>query len=95
MRPAPGPTGSRRWPESSRSAFGQCAGRSSSVDAPDGVDPSAWPFVHSVGNDFYMMPEAGRLLVSPVDEIDDDPCDAQPEDYDSHSPPTGSNIIRR
>ena len=29
-----------------------------------------------------MLPEAGRLLVSPADEIADDPCDAQPEDYD-------------
>jgi D-arginine dehydrogenase len=31
---------------------------------------------------FYMMPEAGRLLVSPVDEIDCEACDAQPEEYD-------------
>ena len=42
-----------------------------------------------------MLPEAGQLLVSPVDEVADDPCDAQPDDYDIASPPTGSNIIRR
>ena len=47
-----------------------------------GMDMTGWPFVHSVAGDFYMLAEAGRLLVSPVDEVADDPCDAQPEDYD-------------
>ena len=47
-----------------------------------GTDMAGWPFVHSAAGDFYMLPEAGRLLVSPVDEIEDDPCDAQPDDYD-------------
>jgi D-arginine dehydrogenase len=50
------------------------------------VDPGAemtgWPFVHSVAGDFYMLAEAGSLLVSPVDEVADDPGDAQPDDYD-------------
>jgi D-arginine dehydrogenase len=52
------------------------------VEPPEGADAAAWPFVHSVAGDFYMLPEAGRLLVSPVDEVADDPCDAQPDDYD-------------
>ncbi|HEX2763522.1 MAG TPA: FAD-binding oxidoreductase [Allosphingosinicella sp.] len=52
------------------------------VDPPAGMDASAWPFVHSAAGDFYMLPEAGQLLVSPVDEVEDDPCDAQPEEYD-------------
>jgi D-arginine dehydrogenase len=52
------------------------------VDPPAGLDITAWPFVHSAASDFYMLPEAGQLLVSPVDEVADDPCDAQPEDYD-------------
>jgi D-arginine dehydrogenase len=52
------------------------------VDPPPGTDIAAWPFAHSVAGDFYMLPEAGRLLVSPVDEVADDPCDAQPDDYD-------------
>ena len=52
------------------------------VDPPAGVDAAAWPFVHSVAGDFYMLPEAGQLLVSPVDEVEDDPCDARPDDYD-------------
>jgi D-arginine dehydrogenase len=43
---------------------------------------TGWPFVHSVAGDFYMLAEAGRLLASPVDEVADDPCDAQPDDYD-------------
>ena len=47
-----------------------------------GLDMADWPFVHSVAGDFYMLAEAGRLLVSPVDEVADDPGDAQPEDYD-------------
>jgi D-arginine dehydrogenase len=52
------------------------------VDPPAGVDASGWPFVHSAGRDFYMLPEAGQILVSPVDEVEDEPGDAQPEDYD-------------
>jgi len=52
------------------------------VDPPAGMEIAAWPFTHSVAGDFYMLPEAGRILVSPVDEVEDSPCDAQPEDYD-------------
>jgi D-arginine dehydrogenase len=52
------------------------------IDPPPGSDAAGWPFVHSAAGDFYMLPEAGRLLASPVDEVDDDPCDAQPGDYD-------------
>ena len=52
------------------------------IDPPAGVDFSAWPFVHSAVSDFYMLPESGQLLVSPVDEVEDEPGDAQPEEYD-------------
>jgi D-arginine dehydrogenase len=52
------------------------------VDPPAGADVAGWPFTHSVAGDFYMLAEAGRLLVSPVDEVADDPCDAAPDDYD-------------
>ncbi|MEA3051369.1 MAG: D-arginine dehydrogenase [Sphingomonadales bacterium] len=52
------------------------------VDPPAGTDISAWPFAHSAAGDFYMLPEAGQLLVSPVDEVEDDPCDAAPDEYD-------------
>jgi D-arginine dehydrogenase len=52
------------------------------VDPPAGARIAAWPFALSAARDFYLQPEAGRLLVSPVDEVADDPCDAQPGDYD-------------
>jgi D-arginine dehydrogenase len=52
------------------------------LDPPAGADIGAWPFVHAVAGDFYMLPEAGQLLVSPVDEVPDEPGDAQPEEYD-------------
>ena len=52
------------------------------VDPPAGADAGNWPFAHSAAGDFYMLPEAGQILVSPVDEVDTDPCDAQPDDYD-------------
>ncbi|MGS1017243.1 NAD(P)/FAD-dependent oxidoreductase [Allosphingosinicella humi] len=52
------------------------------VDPPAGADVSGWPFVLTAARDFYFLPEAGQLLASPVDEVLDDPCDAQPEEYD-------------
>ncbi len=52
------------------------------VDPPAGTDVSSWPFAHSAAGDFYMLPEAGQLLVSPADEVADDPCDAAPDEYD-------------
>ena len=51
------------------------------VDPTAGADLSASPFTHSAAGDFYMLPEAGQLLVSPVDEVADDPCDAAPDEY--------------
>ena len=52
------------------------------VDAPDGADVRDWPFVKSVVDDFYILPESGRLMASPVDEVECEACDARPEDYD-------------
>lgn len=52
------------------------------IDAPAGVDVRSWPFVKTATDDFYILPEGGRLAASPVDEIECAPCDAQPEDYD-------------
>ena len=49
---------------------------------PQGHDVRAWPFVKTVLDLFYMLPESGMLLASPVDEVPDDPCDAQPDEYD-------------
>ncbi len=52
------------------------------VEPPPGLDLRGWPFVKTAADEFYMLSEAGRLMASPVDEVPDDPCDAQPDDYD-------------
>jgi D-arginine dehydrogenase len=52
------------------------------VDGAEGVDVRAWPFVKTAVDDFYILPESGRLAASPVDETPADPCDAQPDEYD-------------
>lgn len=52
------------------------------VDPPTGADSRGWAFVKTAVDDFYILPEGGRLAASPVDEIADDPCDAQPDEYD-------------
>jgi D-arginine dehydrogenase len=52
------------------------------LDPPAGEDVRSWPFVKSVVDDFYILPEGGQLIASPVDEIPTDPCDARPEEYD-------------
>jgi D-arginine dehydrogenase len=51
-------------------------------DPPAGVETRDWPLVKTAIDEFYMLPEAGQLLASPVDEIPSEPVDAQPEDYD-------------
>ncbi|MDE2357263.1 MAG: FAD-binding oxidoreductase, partial [Alphaproteobacteria bacterium] len=50
------------------------------IEAPEGVDAGAWPSVIDADEAFYFKPEAGRLLVSPADEVPSPPHDAWPED---------------
>jgi len=52
------------------------------VPAPEGVTPDGWPICIDVNEEFYMKPDAGRLLISPADETPSPPCDAQPEEID-------------
>jgi len=52
------------------------------VDLPDGISPRAWPSVFDVSDRFYFKPDAGRLLISPADEVPSLPCDAQADDID-------------
>jgi len=52
------------------------------IPAPPGVDPGPWPAVDDVDEQFYLKPEAGRLLLSPADETPSPPCDAQPDEMD-------------
>jgi D-arginine dehydrogenase len=51
-------------------------------DAPPDQEIGDWPFTKTAVDDFYMLPESGRLLACPVDEVPSEPTDAQPEDYD-------------
>jgi len=73
--------------------FAQCAGVSpiglmpkrrtaALIDAPSGADVSRWPSAIAIDEQFYFKPDAGQLLVSPADETDSPPCDAQPEELD-------------
>jgi len=52
------------------------------VAAPDGVKADAFPITIDIEEQFYLKPDAGRLLISPADETPTDPCDAQPEELD-------------
>lgn len=52
------------------------------VDLVDRVHLARCPFTVTVAEDFYLKPEAGRLLISPCDETPSVPCDAQPDEMD-------------
>lgn len=52
------------------------------IATPDGKDIGDYPITIDVGEQFYLKPDAGRLLISPADETPSAPCDAQPEDLD-------------
>ncbi|MDE1145864.1 MAG: FAD-binding oxidoreductase [Azospirillaceae bacterium] len=53
------------------------------VDPPPGSgDVNRWPGVFDTDEQFYMKPDAGKLLLSPADETPSAPCDAQPDELD-------------
>ncbi len=52
------------------------------VSPPDGVVVDHWPMAVDIDENFYMKPDAGKLLMSPADETPSSPCDSQPEDLD-------------
>ncbi|WP_321396493.1 FAD-binding oxidoreductase [Emcibacter sp.] len=52
------------------------------VDPPEGVNIDNWPFVTEAQDKFYFKPDAGKILVSPMDQTPSEPCDAQPEEMD-------------
>lgn len=52
------------------------------IDAPEGANPDAWPMVGEFQEAFYFKPDAGKIMVSPADEIPSAPCDAQPDELD-------------
>lgn len=51
-------------------------------DPPAGSDISAWPMTFDVAETFYFKPEAGRIMVSPVDMALCEPCDAQADELE-------------
>ncbi len=51
--------------------------------APADTDVRDWPFIKTVGEGFYMLPEgAGQLLASSMDQTPSEPCDAAGEEID-------------
>ena len=48
--------------------------------APDTL--ASLPITIDIEENFYLKPDAGRLLISPADETPSPACDAQPEDMD-------------
>ncbi len=52
------------------------------VDPPEGIDLSAMPEINELDEDFYMKPDAGRLLACPADATPCEPGDVQPEELD-------------
>jgi D-arginine dehydrogenase len=51
-------------------------------DAPDDAHADQWPLFADVDEDFYVKPDAGRLMGSPADETPIEPCDVYPEEID-------------
>ena len=52
------------------------------VSPPAGSNVENWPMAVDIDEQFYMRPDAGRLLLSPADETPSPACDAQPEELD-------------
>lgn len=56
--------------------------RSVAVLRVEPAAPADLPLVLDIGGGFYFKPDAGRLWLSPHDEIPSEPCDAAPEELD-------------
>ena len=52
------------------------------IEAPASVHLPDLPITIDIDEEFYLKPEVGSLMLSPADETDCDPCDAQPEELD-------------
>ena len=69
------------WNEALSASFHTAAPRSQSTCRPASMSGKL-PEICEIDEVFYMKPEAGRLLVSPADATESEPCDAQPEELD-------------
>lgn len=57
--------------------------RTALIIDPGEYDTANWPMVVDVNHSWYVRPEARRkLMVSPADETDSEPMDAQPDELD-------------
>lgn len=52
------------------------------VPPPEDTDVADWPMVVHLSGELYFKPDAGMILVSPMDETEDLPGDVQPDEYD-------------
>ncbi|MEM1264476.1 MAG: FAD-dependent oxidoreductase [Pseudomonadota bacterium] len=52
------------------------------VGAPDGMTLDQCPLVVDIDEEFYLKPDAGRILISPANEDPDRPSDVQPDEMD-------------
>ena len=52
------------------------------VQTPPGSAVESWPMIGDMAEEWYVKPDAGRLLCSPADETDCEPGDAQPDEID-------------
>ena len=52
------------------------------IAPPAGLAPASLPMIVDCEEQFYLKPEAGRLMASPADETPSAPTDAQPEELD-------------
>ncbi|WP_069300532.1 NAD(P)/FAD-dependent oxidoreductase [Neptunicoccus sediminis] len=52
------------------------------IQEPAGFTRRDAPITIDVDEQFYLKPDAGRLLLSPADETPSEPCDAQPDEMD-------------
>lgn len=52
------------------------------VNAPDGIETRGLPLSIDVQEQFYLKPDAGKLLISPANEDPEVPCDVQPDEMD-------------
>ena len=50
---------------------------------PEGSNIRNWPMTFDVAETFYFKPEAGRIMVSPVDMAPSEPCDAQADELET------------
>lgn len=52
------------------------------IEPPEGHDLNNVPLIVDVDEQFYLKPDAGKLLISPANEDPEPPCDVQPDEMD-------------